>query len=70
MATTYTENFQFPKLDTGSSNYGSVVNGMLETMDTEIFKAQNPMVNRSGEVLVSLVNGTVMLKKYSSTGGS
>ena len=70
MSISFTTNFLFPLPDTGSSNWGAIINGMSETIDIELFKAQNPMVNRSGEVLVSLINGTVMLKKYSSTGGS
>jgi len=33
MAISYTDNYLFPLLDTGSSNWASVMNGMLETVD-------------------------------------
>ena len=69
MATTFTTNFLLPKLDTGSSNWGSVSNGAMETLDIELYKAQHPIVKRSGEIMVSNVQGMVIKKKYSTTGG-
>ena len=69
MSTSFTRNFLFVKHDTGASNWGATFNGMLDIMDTEVYKAQHPIVKRSGEIMVSRVNGMVIKKKYSITGG-
>ena len=69
MAISFTINFLFPKLDTGASNWGAGFNGALETIDIEIFQAQNPIVNRNGDIMVSILNGNVIQKRFSTTGG-
>lgn len=33
MTTSYTEEAKFPQLDTGSQNWGSVINGIMEALD-------------------------------------
>jgi hypothetical protein len=68
MATSYTTNFSFPLLETGSDGWMATINGMLVDMDIELYKAQHPIVNRSGEIMVSLTNGMVMKKMFSTTG--
>ena len=68
MAISYTTNFNFPLVDDGCENWMAVINGILEDMDIEIYKAQHPMVNLAGEVMVSIVGGMVIKKMYSTTG--
>ncbi len=44
MTISYTPNFLFPLLDTGSDNWGSGVNGMLETIDRVLAEFSNPLI--------------------------
>ena len=68
MAISYTDNFSFPLLDSKAKNWGAVINGILEDLDIELYKAQHPIVNRSAEIMVSIVNGMVIKKQFSTTG--
>ncbi len=65
MAITYTDNFSFPLLSDGSSNWGSVANGAMETLDIEIKAAQTPIISMAtSQVLVNKRLGTVLLKHF------
>ena len=44
MTISYTDNFQFPLLDTGSGNWGAGINGMLETVDRVLGESANPLI--------------------------
>ena len=53
MATTYTDNFSFPLLGSGSDDWDAVINGMIETIDIEIKAAQSPLIwddNTAGRI--------------------
>ncbi len=43
MTTTYTPNFSFPLLGTGSESYDATFNAMLEKMDLLMAEARNPL---------------------------
>jgi len=64
MATSYTDNFNFPLLDTGSGGWDATFNGMLTDLDTELKAAQTPIILLTGEVVVSKRLGEVILKHY------
>ena len=64
MTIAYTPNFSFALLGTGSANWGAVTNAMLESVDLEVKAAQTPIIDRSGNIIVSLLRGQVILKKY------
>ena len=67
MAISYTDNFAFALLDTGSSNWGAVINAMLETVDLELKAAQSPIILMSNsQILVCKRLGTVLLKHYNN----
>ena len=66
MTISYTDNFEFALIDTGSSNWGSVTNSMLERVDLELKAAQTPIILLSTQdVVVSRRLGEVILKHYS-----
>jgi len=44
MATTYTDNYAFPLLESGSDGWDAVMNGMLETVDRVLAEASNPLI--------------------------
>jgi len=53
MAISYTDNFQFPLLDTGSDGWDAVMNGMLVDVDRLLAEARNPFIwdgNTSGKI--------------------
>jgi hypothetical protein len=65
MATTYTDNFLFPLLSDGSSNWGAVANGAMETLDIELKAAQSPLVSLVyDQTQISLVHGEIVLQHY------
>lgn len=66
MAISYTDNFSFALLDTGSSNWGAVTNSMLEAVDLELKAAQTPIMLFTGEILVSRLLGEVILRHYNN----
>ena len=67
MTISYTDNFVFPLLDTGSSNWGAGINGMLETVDLELKAAQTPIILMSNsQILVNKRLGTVLLKHHNN----
>jgi len=48
MSISYTTNFRFPLLDDGASNWGAVINGVLQDIDKELSKE---LVFFEGEVV-------------------
>ncbi len=65
MTTTFTDNFLLGKLDTGSSNWGSVANGNINTIDLELKAAQSPLVSLLfDQILISRLNGEIVLQHY------
>lgn len=64
MSISYTNNFDFPLLDTGSDGWDAVMNGMLTDLDIELKAAQSPIILTSGEVVVSKRLGEIVLKHY------
>ena len=65
MATTYTDNFTFPLLGSGSSGWDAVINGMLESVDIEIKAAQSPLVSLlNDQTLISMLNNEIILQHY------
>jgi hypothetical protein len=65
MTISYTDNFGFPILDTGSSNWGAGFNGTLEKLDVEIKAAQTPLVLKSTlDNLVIMATGETVLQHY------
>lgn len=64
MAISYTDNFSFPLLEAGSDGWAAVMNGMLTDVDIELKAAQTPIILTSGELLISLRLGEVILKHY------
>ncbi len=44
MATSYTENFSFPLLESGSGGWDATINGMLVDMDRLMAEARNPLI--------------------------
>jgi len=52
MSISYTNNFQFPLLDTGSDNWGAGVNGMLETVDRVLAEFSDPLTWDDTELLI------------------
>ena len=65
MAISYTDNFLFPLLDTGASNWGAGINGALETLDVEVKAAQSPLVSLlNDQILISRLNGEIVLQHY------
>jgi len=43
MSISYTENFSFPLLDSGSGGWLAVLNGMITNLDTLMAEARNPL---------------------------
>lgn len=64
MAISYTDNFNFPLLEAGSDGWDAVMNGMLVDVDIELKAAQSPIILTSGEIVVSLRLGEIVLKHY------
>ena len=64
MAISYTNNFGFPLLDSGSDGWDGVINGMLEDVDIELKAAQTPIVLMTAEVVISKRFGQIVLKHY------
>ena len=64
MAISYTDNFNFPLLEAGSDGWDAVINGMLTDLDIELKAAQTPIILTSGELLISMRLGEVILKHY------
>ena len=53
MATTYTDNFSFPLLGSGSADWDAVINGMMEKLDKLLAEARNPLIwdtNTAGRI--------------------
>jgi len=44
MAISYTDNFNFPLLDSGSGGWDATFNGMLVDMDRLMAEARNPLI--------------------------
>lgn len=44
MAISYTDNFGFPLLDSGSDGWDAVINGMLVDMDRAMAETRNPLI--------------------------
>ena len=66
MTISYTDNFEFALLDTGASNWGAVVNAMLEKVDLELKAAQTPIsLLSTQQQLVQRSTGEIILKHYS-----
>ena len=59
MATSYTDNFSFPLLDTGSGGWDAVMNGMLVDVDNLLAEARNPLIweNESDDHLLLNASG-------------
>ena len=66
MPISFTENFGFPLLGTGSSNWGAGINGALERLDIEIKAAQTPLVLRNTTLdnLIIRETGETVLKHF------
>ena len=65
MATTFTDNFLLPLLSSGSSNWGAVANGAMETLDIELKAAQSPLVSLVyNQTQISRVFGGIVLQHY------
>ena len=64
MTISYTENFNWPLADDVCENWGAIFNGVLEDLDIELKAAQTPIILTSGELLISLRLGEVILKHY------
>ena len=66
MAISYTDNFKFALLGTGSSNWGAVTNAMLEKVDLELKAAQTPIsLLSTQQILIQRSTGETILKHYS-----
>lgn len=63
MAISYTNNFSFPLLESGSDGWDAVINGMLEELDTQLKAAQTPIVLTSGQIVISRRLGEIILKR-------
>ena len=50
MTTSYTDNFSFPLLDSGSDGWDAVMNGMLVDVDKLLAEARNPLIWESSIV--------------------
>lgn len=50
MAISYTDNFSFPLLDTGSDGWDAVMNGMLVNLDRLLAETRNPLIWESSIV--------------------
>lgn len=53
MAISYTDNFSFPLLDSGSDGWSAVINGMITDLDRLMAEARNPLIwdgNTSGRI--------------------
>jgi len=66
MSISYTDNFEFPLLDSGSDGWGAVINGALSTLDIELKASQTPIILTTGKPVVSRRLGEVVLKHYQS----
>jgi hypothetical protein len=64
MAIAYTDNFSFPLLADAIENWGAVFNGIITKMDRELYKAQHPLINRHGNIMVSVNQRTVIKRQY------
>ena len=65
MSATFTDNFLLPLLSTGSSNWGAVANGAMETLDREVKAAQKPLVSLlNKQILISRLHGGIVLQHY------
>ncbi len=60
----FTDNFLFPLLPDGSSNWGAVINAMLEVIDIELKAAQTPISNRTPDILIVRSSGEVLLQHF------
>lgn len=67
MAISYTTNFSFPLLDTGSDGWDATINGMLTDLDIELKAAQTPIVTTREELVVSKRLHEVVLKHYNNS---
>lgn len=64
MSISYTDNFNFPLLESGSDGWDAVINGMITDLDIEVKAAQTPIILTSGEMLISKRLGEIILKHY------
>lgn len=44
MAISYTHNFNFPLLDSGSDGWAATINGMITDLDRLMAEARNPLI--------------------------
>lgn len=65
MPITFTDNFLFPLLTDGVSNWGANFNAAMDTLDREVKAAQSPLVSLVFEqILISRLNGEIVLQHY------
>ncbi len=58
MAISYTTNFNFPLLESGSDGWDAVINGMLIDMDKLMAEASNPLIWEDDGSEYVLLNST------------
>ena len=62
MAITYTTNYLFPLLESGSDGWDAVMNGLTEIYDRMFWQRANPVVSITGEIVVSYIRKGVVLR--------
>jgi hypothetical protein len=62
MAISYTDNFEFPLLESGSNRWDAVINGALESLDLHLWQNRNQVFNLAGNLIVG-INGDVVLRE-------
>jgi len=66
MAISYTDNFGFALLESGSDGWDAEINNVLTVLDTELKAAQTPIILTTGEIIVSRRLGEIILKHFQS----
>jgi len=66
MTISYTDNFGFALIDSGSDGWDAEINGVLTDLDIELKAAQTPIILTTGEPVVSRRLREVILKHYQS----
>ena len=62
MAITYTDNFGFPLLESGSNGWDAALNGALEAIDLHLWQNRNPSISIDGTLMVSYLQRNVVLR--------
>jgi len=63
MAITYSDNYSFPLLDSGSDGWDATMNGFIEDVDRMMWQRANPLVSMDSEaVMVSYIRKGIILR--------